>query len=596
MSAGGTTQDSPCYIALLGLAEHFRTSNPQNIRLCIHCLQSIFNINPAPHIEAKTHLQLGTILLTHAKNIDIAKHHLEKAWTISCNVLHIDDVRFESASLLAQVLAEKQNLPLQAKPLLHKAIEMSQPAPYWHCRLLFQLAQIHTAEKDWVSAVNLMRIGADYASSVRSDYTRLLFMLSRGMIGLISKNIPVVNESMTQAGRLIEAFNGSGLHKEYLRVFFLVLQVCHYLMAGQMKSVKPVLKHLQQSIQTIAHNHSDDEPIVTNPAEMFQWLPKEHMCILVYLVTVMHSMQAGYMDKAQKYTDKALMQIEKLKFMDSNPLLSSFQLMLLEHIIMCRLIMGNKSVAIEEIFQACQVCQQQPKLFNTHGAQIHTLIGLYAMSMNCMEAAEAQFKTAVKMTETTDLIHFIKLNLAIVYLRTNHQVELLALIESINPETMNTGSHTLKAASYYVKGLQFFFQANYSDAKRCLRETLKMANAEDLNRLTSCSLVLLGHIFLSLGNTQEAFNLVQPAMQLASKIPDVHVQLWASSLLKDLYHQLGDGVNEAEGFRMHTSFSQQLLKDHFQSSKMSEHGIIQWTDGQCPFHLHSSASGSGSML
>jgi len=29
-----------------------------------------------------------------------------------------------------------------------------------------------------------------------------------------------------------------------------------------------------------------------------------------------------------------------------------------------------------------------------------------------------------------------------------------------------------------------------------------MANAEDLNRLTSCSLVLLGHIFLSLGNSQ----------------------------------------------------------------------------------------------
>lgn len=46
---------------------------------------------------------------------------------------------------------------------------------------------------------------------------------------------------------------------------------------------------------------------------MFQWLPKEHMCVLVYLVTVMHSMQAGYMDKAQKYTDKALIQIEKLK-------------------------------------------------------------------------------------------------------------------------------------------------------------------------------------------------------------------------------------------------------------------------------------------
>lgn len=37
------------------------------------------------------------------------------------------------------------------------------------------------------------------------------------------------------------------------------------------------------------------------------------MCVLQ--VTVMHSMQAGYLEKAQKYTDKALMQLEKLKSM-----------------------------------------------------------------------------------------------------------------------------------------------------------------------------------------------------------------------------------------------------------------------------------------
>lgn len=59
-----------------------------------------------------------------------------------------------------------------------------------------------------------------------------------------------------------------------------------------------------------------------------------------------------------------------------------------------------------------------------------------------------------------------------------------------------------------------------------------MANSEDLNRLTSCSLVLLGHIFLSLGNHRESMNMVTPAMQLASKIPDVHVQLWATAILK----------------------------------------------------------------
>ena len=29
----------------------------------------------------------------------------------------------------------------------------------------------------------------------------------------------------------------------------------------------------------------------SNPADHFQWLSKDHLCILVYLVTVMHSMQ-----------------------------------------------------------------------------------------------------------------------------------------------------------------------------------------------------------------------------------------------------------------------------------------------------------------
>lgn len=51
----------------------------------------------------------------------------------------------------------------------------------------------------------------------------------------------------------------------------------------------------------------------SNSGDMFIWMPKEHLYVVVYLVTVMHSVQAGYMDKAQKYTDKALIQIEKLK-------------------------------------------------------------------------------------------------------------------------------------------------------------------------------------------------------------------------------------------------------------------------------------------
>lgn len=85
----------------------------------------------------------------------------------------------------------------------------------------------------------------------------------------------------------------------------------------------------------------------TNNLEMFMWLPKEQLYVLVYLVTVAHSMMAGYMDKAQKFTDIALEQIEKLRARENKPIISMFQIILLEHIIMCRLIMGNKTAAIK---------------------------------------------------------------------------------------------------------------------------------------------------------------------------------------------------------------------------------------------------------
>ncbi|VDI19143.1 MAternally affected uncoordination, partial [Mytilus galloprovincialis] len=506
-------------------------------------------------------------------------------WELACNTRDVDDVKFESASVLAQIYEQQTQYEL-AKPLLQTALDMSQQSPYWHCRILFQLSQLHAIERDFPSAVRLLTTGIEVAGKSRSEYTKLLFLLSRGMLLLIDKKTGDVHETLTTVSSLIDTYNGPTIQKESLKVFFLILQVCHYLMAGQVKSVKPALKNLQQIIQTITQLHTDEEPDSTNPVDLFQWLPIEHMCVLVYLVTVMHSMQAGYMDKVQKYTDKALMQIEKLKMLDAHPILSSFQLMLLEHIIMCRLIMGNKTVAIQEIFQVCHVCQQQPRLFTTHGAQIHSLLGLYAMSMNCMEAAESQFHTAIKLSRGTELAAFINLNLAIIYMRSNRQDELLQILEKVDPEKLQAQSHGLKASANYVRGLQSFFQARYNEAKHYLRETLKMANAEEINRMTSCSLVLLGHIFLSMGNNTESLNMVTPAMKLAGKIPDVHVQLWASSLLKDLYRLSGDKAQEEEGCRLHTSFSQSLLKDHFQSSQLSEHGLIHWTEGACPFHLN----------
>ena len=76
-------------------------------------------------------------------------------------------------------------------------------------------------------------------------------------------------------------------------MYYLVLQVCYYLMVGQVKSVKPVLKQLQQSIQTITAPDwpSDADMVNSKESDQFIWMAKEHLGVLVYLVTVMHSMQ-----------------------------------------------------------------------------------------------------------------------------------------------------------------------------------------------------------------------------------------------------------------------------------------------------------------
>ena len=60
--------------------------------------------------------------------------------------------------------------------------------------------------------------------------------------------------TMSTASNLIEAWPGESPRKEALKLFFLVLQVCHHLNKGHNKSAKPCLKLLQQSIQNLTTN------------------------------------------------------------------------------------------------------------------------------------------------------------------------------------------------------------------------------------------------------------------------------------------------------------------------------------------------------
>ena len=93
--------------------------------------------------------------------------------------------------------------------------------------------------------------------------------------------------------------------------------------------------------------------------------------------------------KAQKYADKAGMQLEKLNMLFYLAILPSYGTIY-------QLDAGHKATALQEISQVRQLCQQLPWLLSNHAAQLHALLGQYSFSINCMDNAEAQFTTALR--------------------------------------------------------------------------------------------------------------------------------------------------------------------------------------------------------
>jgi len=90
---------------------------------------------------------------------------------------------------------------------------------------LYLLQQIHASEKDYELASSLLGVGVDYAHISNAQYTRVLFLLSRCMLLLIDKKLIEVSQLLSQAGHLVETWPGSQYQKEYLKVFYLILQV-----------------------------------------------------------------------------------------------------------------------------------------------------------------------------------------------------------------------------------------------------------------------------------------------------------------------------------------------------------------------------------
>lgn len=88
---------------------------------------------------------------------------------------------------------------------------------------------MHASDKEYSVASELLALGVESTEETNATYLKVLFLLSRAMILLIDRKMNDVLAIFHQASIVIEN-SIQNLHlKEYLKVFYLVLQVqfCH---------------------------------------------------------------------------------------------------------------------------------------------------------------------------------------------------------------------------------------------------------------------------------------------------------------------------------------------------------------------------------
>lgn len=569
------------YYTLLGLAEKFRQTS--NYRLVIHCLESILTIKPAieTNLIIDVHFNLCKYYLKYTTNsLNLINTHLEKAAILLRYLKANDEYRYEATYLIYKFHHDlNQKYPID---LLRESLQTAIVCPIWYLRLLFLIGDYLVQNKDYNQSAYYMKLGIDYCAQNNIKYTHILFILSKGLIHLLDRNTIELQQTMQPCAALIENHTTTNLYQiESLKVFFLTLQVTYFIQCGQMKSVRNTLKSLQHYVQSLS-NRNEEDLITNNQLDNFHWLEKDHLGILVFLLTIIHSMQSGCLDKAQKFSEKAFSIIDKLKTkQSSNFVLKHLNLLLLENVIRCRISMGNRKEALKEINDSFQICKEEPKLFNTHSTQLHILLGLYSLSMNCFDAAESQFGQVLRTTNDTELWIYGAFNLALVYLYSNKFQNLFELADRLSPDRIQTQNTAYSSCSHFLLALKLFCRRNYQEAQQSLRESILLANSEDILSISANGFLIMGHINFLLNLYQDSYNMLVSGHENVEKLPDINLRIYATLLLKTLYGCCKDS-REIETSQKHSELTQILVSDYYEACKMPQHSLISWNDNSQP--------------
>lgn len=104
---------------------------------------------------------------------------------------------------------------------------------------------------------------------------------------LMERKLQEVHPLLTLCGQIVENWQGNPIQKESLRVFFLVLQVTHYLDAGQVCTASHVMATGEQAGGGWASDREISSAIASCPSPLatLPWFPHPHPALPVGLST-----------------------------------------------------------------------------------------------------------------------------------------------------------------------------------------------------------------------------------------------------------------------------------------------------------------------
>ena len=449
--------------------------------------------------------------------------------------------------------------------VLKAAREETEDNVFWHSIYLFQLADLYRHSGDLISFHATLTRGVKYCEKNSAPTAQLYFMLMQFLQYNREFKYKEASVVSTDLFSRLEKFDHPSC--TILKASHHTISLLSALQLGKILTCKGQLKELQVFAREISHsNIAESETRESTPTEdNFIWIQRDNLFQLVYLISMLHPMLSGATDRAIGYADKALRLIsQQTEILLAQPwdglsgdnipksLADQFKTMVLHNLCVCYIVKGSLS-EVPLLLQQTSLLHTRPIDPLAH----HMLTGLYLFGQDRYKLALSHFQLALDTpkSQTADVFLQVQalIHMCICYVKLGSQhyesdvmMQVMGKLKLLRNNYLPSEALNLNAATNFVIGLHQALLQSLPEAKGALKEAVVLANTEDLHKLVACTLILLGKVFMAIGKKEEAGTMIPPAFQLANKIQDADLQIWAATLMAEHLQSAGDEVSQRE--------------------------------------------------